>query len=123
MNFFQQPAEYLRTFFRGLGFLSVCFLVLGASGLKAQPDARQTTLLINNCLQCHAKPESTAPILGVVEDWADARARGEDAVLHNVVEGVGGMPPLGYCSACSEQDFRVLIRMFLGTTAEEGKQQ
>lgn len=89
----------------------------------AQPSARQMQLLANNCVQCHARPGIGAPVMGSVEDWQAAVTRGEDAMLVNVVHGVGGMPPLGYCSACNEEDFRVMIRFLSGMAdAEEGSQ-
>ena len=87
------------------------------------PDARQSTLFANNCAQCHTRAETGAPFIGVAEDWREAVARGEDAMLINVVQGIRGMPPLGYCSSCSEEDFRVLIRMLAGIPDDilEGK--
>lgn len=80
----------------------------------AAPDARQIKLLSNNCLQCHANPESTAPLMGVAKDWEKVIAQGEEATLKNLVLGIRGMPPLGYCSACSEQDLRELMRLVAG---------
>lgn len=91
--------------------------------VSAQPSARQSTLFVNNCVQCHAHPETGAPFIGSAEDWQDAVTRGEDAMLINVVQGIGGMPPLGYCSACSEEDLRVLIRMVTGVSDFGGEQQ
>ncbi len=87
----------------------------------AAPDARQSALLLNNCMQCHARTETGAPFIGVAEDWQEAVARGEDAMLINVVQGIRGMPPLGYCSACSEEDLRVLIRTMSGMPDAEGE--
>ena len=86
----------------------------------AQPTDRQTQLLANNCVQCHARPETGAPVMGVPADWQASVARGEDAMLQNVVLGIRGMPPLGYCSACTAEDFRVLIRLMAGLTEGEG---
>ena len=85
------------------------------------PDARQSALMINNCAQCHARPDTGAPFMGREEDWRDAVAQGEDAMLVNAVQGIRGMPPLGLCSACSEEDFRVLIRMMTGMPDPEGE--
>jgi cytochrome c5 len=104
-----------------------CALLSGfVATAVAAPDARQSTLFVNNCAQCHARQETGAPFIGVQEDWQEAVARGEDAMLINVIEGIRGMPPLGYCSACTEQDFRVLIRMLAGlpdnTVSDEGEQ-
>jgi cytochrome c5 len=81
---------------------------------NSAPTERQSTLMLNNCMQCHARPDTGAPFIGVEKDWQEAVARGEDAMLINVVQGIRGMPPLGYCSACSEEDFRVLIRTMSG---------
>ncbi len=87
----------------------------------AEPTARQSTLMLNNCMQCHARPDTGAPFIGVAKDWQEAVARGEDAMLVNVVQGIRGMPPLGYCSACSEEDLRVLIRTMSGMSDGEGE--
>ena len=106
-----------------------CVLAISTSAIvlslptSAQPNVRQTNLFINNCAQCHARQETGAPIIGVTKDWQEAVKRGEDSMLENVVHGMGGMPPLGYCSACNEDDFRVLIRMMSGTTEHSRGQQ
>ena len=107
-------------------FASAVILCAGNLGfsiqVSAQPDARQSTLFVNNCAQCHARPDTGAPFIGVAEDWQAAAAKGEDSMLINAVQGIRGMPPLGYCSACSEEDLRVLIRMMAGIPAQKGEQ-
>lgn len=90
--------------------------------LAAQPDARQMSLFMNNCLQCHSKPETGAPIMGVSEDWQAIANKGEEAILVNVVQGIKGMPPLGYCSACSEEDLRVMLRFIVGLPTKSGEE-
>ena len=100
-------------------FLTLLVSVLFVSALFispsiAAPDARQIKLLTNNCLQCHANVESTAPLMGIVTDWQAVIAQGEETTMKNVVLGIRGMPPLGYCSACSEQDLRELTRLVAG---------
>jgi cytochrome c5 len=108
---FSSPRKYMLT---PIAALSCAFLSSFVVPAAAAPDARQSTLFVNNCAQCHARQETGAPFIGVQGDWQEAVARGEDAMLINVIEGIRGMPPLGYCSACTEQDFRVLIRMMAG---------
>jgi cytochrome c5 len=90
--------------------------LLGQAG-AAQLSARQSQLLANNCLQCHARAGVGAPQAGDVEAWKPYAAKGEPAMLVNAVQGAGGMPPLGYCSACTEADFRALIRFMAGLPA------
>ncbi|HJW57059.1 MAG TPA: c-type cytochrome [Burkholderiaceae bacterium] len=85
---------------------------------QAEVTARQLKLLQNNCLQCHARENIGVPVMGRPEDWRGRNRQGEDALLRNVVQGMRGMPPLGYCAACDETDLRVLIRVVAGL---EGK--
>jgi cytochrome c5 len=94
-------------------------LPLAASAF-AEPTERQLALLAANCLQCHAVAATGAPQLGVDADWQEPRARGEDGMLANVIQGIRGMPPLGYCGACSEADFRALIRLLAGGSPQAG---
>lgn len=84
----------------------------------AQMSPKQTQLLINNCVQCHAEPRIKAPLMGNADSWSEIIAKGEEKVLANVINGMGNMPPLGYCSACDEQDFRVLIRTLAGLSTD-----
>ncbi len=84
---------------------------------KAELDLRQNQLLVNNCVQCHSNPKIGAPLLGDAKAWEARIQKGEALLLKNVVEGIGGMPPLGYCSSCTEQDFKVMIRLMTGLPA------
>lgn len=104
-----------RSYFRHC--LAQCVVILSVlfiSPTFGAPDARQLKLLTNNCLQCHANPQTTAPLIGNTEDWQSVVAQGEEVTLQNVVLGIRGMPPLGYCSACTEQDLRELTRFVAG---------
>ena len=73
------------------------------------PDEKQLQLFANNCIQCHVNSATGAPLSGVGKDWQQVISQDAAAILKNVIEGLRGIPPLGYCSACSEQDFKVLI--------------
>jgi cytochrome c5 len=88
-------------------------LALGA-GAACADDARTAQLFAANCAQCHLRPGIGAPMAGAAAEWTERVARGEEALLKNVVEGIGGMPPLGYCSACTEDELRALTRFVAG---------
>lgn len=91
-------------------------LALAAATVAAAPDdARIAKLFAANCAQCHLRPGVGAPMAGAQAEWRGRLAQGEDAMLRNVVEGIRGMPPLGYCGACTEAELRALTRMMTGT--------
>lgn len=102
-----------RANFRTLALLS-CLIIPALATQAGEFTERQAVLFTNNCAQCHTRQGIGVPQAGDAAAWKDRAARGEDAMLQNVVQGLRGMPPLGYCSACNEQDFRALIRLMAG---------
>ena len=95
-------------------FICCALALLGASA-QAEPDsARVSALFVANCAQCHLRPGIGVPMAGAPAEWADRITKGEDALLKNVVEGIRGMPPLGYCGACTEEELRALTRLVAG---------
>lgn len=96
--------------------LSLLLLALMSVSISAQPNNRQIQLLTNNCLQCHTNPDTNAPQMGNKDDWKEIIKKGKQQLLINTIVGMQGMPPLGYCSACTEQDFKVLIELMSGTS-------
>lgn len=95
---------------KALACAAASLVILLGHADAAELSARQSQLLANNCLQCHARAGVGAPQAGDAQAWKPYAAKGESAMLVNAVQGTGGMPPLGYCSACTEDDFRALIR-------------
>ena len=91
------------------------FAVAVVAHADPAPDAQRVgALFAANCAQCHVRPETKAPQLGVAAEWTQRLNQGETVLMRHVVEGVGGMPPLGYCSACTEDELRALTRMLAG---------
>ena len=78
--------------------------------------ARQAAIFQLTCAQCHARPGLGVPQVGDAAAWTERAARGEETLLANTIAGLRGMPPLGTCSFCSEEDLRLLIRFLTGAT-------
>ncbi|HEX8957123.1 MAG TPA: c-type cytochrome [Burkholderiaceae bacterium] len=110
-------ARGLRTF--ALALLAFCSQPILGAGLSE----RQAALLANNCLQCHARPGIGVPLIGDAEQWKRRNAEKDGSMLKHVVEGYRGMPPLGYCSACSTEDLLALIDYISGRTSHAGTPQ
>ena len=51
--------------------------------------------------------------------WGAILAQGKQQIMTHVVEGLRGMPPLGYCSACSEDDLITLSEILAGEALQE----
>jgi cytochrome c5 len=100
--------------------LGVLSMLVSVNSGGQQMTQRQIQLFANNCIQCHAFEGSGAPNLGDAKAWEQRRAKGEEVLLRHVIEGFQGMPPLGYCSACNEQDFRAMVRVMAELSLTNG---
>ncbi len=88
--------------------------------LHAGPSEKNLKQLTVNCIQCHASVRTGAPLMGDPSDWKPIMEKGIEQVIINVIQGFKGMPPRGYCSSCSEQDFIELVKLMAGV--QEWKQ-
>jgi len=99
--------------------------VLLPSGAAASPGSelstREAFVLEQICAQCHARPGIGAPLIGDEAQWAPRRAGGFERLLTNTIEGYLGMPPLGTCSFCTEDELRRLVSFLSGMPTEEGR--
>ncbi|WP_447749085.1 c-type cytochrome [Pseudomonas nicosulfuronedens] len=68
----------------------------------------------SSCKLCHANPASGAPQSGDTKAWQPRVAQGADSLLDHSINGYKGMPPMGLCMQCSEDQFLALISFMSG---------
>lgn len=62
-----------------------------------------------SCTFCHSTGAAGAPKTGDQAAWAPRLEKGMDALVESARNGIGGMPPMGMCNACTDEDFKSLI--------------
>ena len=67
------------------------------------------------CFACHATGVGEAPLLQNAEQWAPRLAKGMDALLQTSLTGMGAMPPMGACMACSDEEMTAAIEYLIGS--------
>ena len=67
-----------------------------------------------SCFACHGTGAAGAPLLDDADAWTERMAKGMDAVMVNVVNGVNAMPPKGLCMTCSDDNLRTLVNYMTG---------
>jgi len=77
-------------------------------------DARLAELYELSCKTCHTDPENGAPLTGDKAAWRPVMKKEMDVLLDNVLNGFEGMPPLGQCFECQQEDFESMIRFMAG---------
>lgn len=84
----------------------VATALLGATHLAAA-DGQATYKKF--CFACHDFGAAGAPKLTEKDKWAPRVAKGMDALLASVTNGLNAMPPKGTCGACSDDDLRSAV--------------
>jgi cytochrome c5 len=100
------------------GMLAACGEQTAPQQTAAVPAAPADPALVQlyeqTCKTCHGVPGTGAPLTGDRAAWAPRMAQGMDTLLDHTINGLRGMPPLGSCGDCSEEEFVALIRYMSG---------
>jgi Cytochrome c5 len=80
----------------------------------APADPALAKVYDSSCKLCHANPASGAPQTGDGKAWQPRVAQGADSLLDHSINGFKGMPPMGLCMQCSEEQFLALIAFMSG---------
>ncbi|MGC5702744.1 cytochrome c5 family protein [Pseudomonas sp. NFXW11] len=81
---------------------------------QSPADPALAQVYASSCQLCHANPASGAPLAGDAKAWAPRVAQGADTLLDHSINGYQGMPPMGQCMQCSEEQFLALISFMSG---------
>jgi cytochrome c5 len=102
-----------------LSFLFACADDQQAAVQTAAPttpaDPQVAELYNRSCRSCHAQGAAQAPLTGNRDAWAPRLEQGMDVLLDHTISGYNGMPPMGMCFDCDEEQFTALIRFMSGT--------
>jgi cytochrome c5 len=91
-----------------------------SEAISATPaDAALTQVYDNSCKLCHANPAAGAPLTGDKSAWAPRLLQGTDALLDHAINGYNGMPPMGMCMQCSQEQFLALIAFMSGQPLQQ----
>ena len=85
-----------------------------ASRAITPADPALAAIYDRSCRSCHTVAATGAPLTGDVAAWGPRMDKGADVLLQNVINGFGGMPPLGLCMDCNQEQFDALIE-FMAT--------
>ena len=61
------------------------------------------------CQACHAAGIAGAPKMGDKDAWAPRLAKGNNALLLSVKNGLNAMPPKGACMSCTDEELQAAV--------------
>jgi cytochrome c5 len=84
-----------------------------AAVAAAESDFDPAATYQMNCFACHGTGAAGAPQPGDADAWEERMAKGMDAVMANVINGINAMPARGICMSCSDDDLRAVVEYML----------
>ena len=66
-----------------------------------------------SCNACHGTGAAGAPMLRDAGAWEARMEKGMEALMSNVINGVGAMPARGICMTCSDDDLQAIVNYML----------
>jgi len=90
---------------------SIAASVALASFMVAAPAFAEPNMDKYNraCVACHVSGVAGAPKSHDVAAWETRMAKGMDALVASVKNGLNAMPPTGLCADCSDEEYQELI--------------
>lgn len=80
--------------------------LLAGCGERA-PEHPGQAVYLKHCFACHASGAAGAPRFGDAPAWRERLAKGDEALLASVVDGMPpGMPAKGLCDSCDDEALR-----------------
>ena len=110
----------MKTVGRAAAFAAVVVIALtGCGGQTEQTPAAQlktveaapeiVQIYNRSCISCHASGAGGAPRTGDQAGWKPRLEQGAELLLDHTMAGFQGMPPMGMCMDCNEEQFLALI--------------
>ena len=90
-------------------------LLIAASALmlslSVQAAQAPEAVYARACGVCHGGQIPTAPQRGDKAAWEPRLAKGTDALVQSVTNGLNAMPPRGLCMDCTAEDYQAVIKL------------
>ena len=61
------------------------------------------------CASCHSGGWQGAPVAYDEREWTDRMAQGMERMFDNAKKGLNGMPPMGTCMDCSDEELKAAV--------------
>lgn len=67
----------------------------------------------NFCAGCHTSGRNGAPRFGDLTQWDGISAKGMSALIYSTKNGLNGMPPMGLCNDCNDEEIKLSVEYLI----------
>ena len=72
-----------------------------------------------SCKLCHGSDKMGAPVVGDIEAWRKVTEKGVENVVHNAIDGVGGMPPKGGYENFTNSEVQMIVEFMIDSSKKK----
>ena len=72
----------------------------------------------DSCKLCHATDQMGAPAVGDIAAWRDVMVKGQEKVIYNSINGMGGMPAKGGNPDLLPSDVKLIVEWIIDSSKE-----
>ena len=72
-----------------------------------------------SCKLCHGTDQMGAPMVGDVAMWRKVMEKGFGKVVHNAIDGIGGMPPKGGYEDFTNSEVQMIVEFMIESSSEK----
>ncbi|MCX6077569.1 MAG: c-type cytochrome [Campylobacterales bacterium] len=82
-------------------------------------ESKAEKMYNDSCKLCHGSDKMGAPVVGDVEAWNKVTQKGFDNVVHNAIDGVGGMPPKGGYENFTNSEVQMIVEFMIDSSKKK----
>lgn len=103
-----------RLFLKGVAGVLISLVLISCSGGETGDSHPGEDTYNQSCFSCHASGVAGAPIPGDAAAWSPRLIKSREMLLQSVKDGMPpGMPAMGMCMSCSDDDLKSAIDYML----------
>lgn len=82
-------------------------------------ESKAEKMYNTSCKLCHGNDKMGAPPVGNIEAWGKVLEKGFDNVVHNAIDGIGGMPPKGGYEDFTNSEIQMIVEFMIESSKKK----
>ncbi|MFA6193037.1 MAG: c-type cytochrome [Sulfurimonas sp.] len=82
-------------------------------------ESKAEKMYNESCKLCHGSDKMGAPVVGDIEAWRKVTEKGFENVVHNAIDGVGGMPPKGGYENFTNSEVQMIVEFMIDSSKKK----
>ncbi len=87
--------------------------------IESKLESKAEKMYNDACKLCHGSDKMGAPVVGDIEAWNKVTQKGFEKVVHNAIDGMGGMPPKGGFENFTNSEVQMIVEFMINSSKKK----